>query len=163
MVQQVQALLAQVRELNVVTERHDQDFNKFGDYSVIQQSVIDLRTKVEWLGRTQASGTASGPAFGPSPAERSKCLIDPKSLKISESKFQYFIDESKQYANLMNPEIGAALEWIEYQEIAVTDATLTSKFGDKLDALNRELHGFLTAKMKGVSKNWLKSQVQGED
>ena len=130
----------------------------------MQNAVNDLRTKVSWL---QTNAGAGAPAFAASQVDNVKCLVDPKSLKINdfygdEAKFMDFVDESKQYANLMNAEIGEALEWIEWQDIEVTDATLQQKYGSKLDAINREIHGFLTAKMKGVSKNWLKSQVQGE-
>ena len=86
--QQLGALLTQVRELNRVTENHEQEFNQYADYGAMQTAGNDLRAKVIWL---NTSAGAGAPAFAASQVDKVKCLVDPKSLKIND----FYGDEAK--------------------------------------------------------------------
>ena len=100
--------------------------------------------------------------------DQNKYLINIKDVKIEnfngeESKFPDFVEDTKTYADVINPELGEALEWLDYQERTLTETAILSKIGqERLINFNRLMTGFLKVRLRGKARNWLKAQPVGE-
>ena len=151
--EQVQLLTNQVRHLNTQTDAQATRLQVMADYEQLKAELIQLKK----------SGVASGGA-----TEQGKYLINIKDVKIEnftgeESRFPDFVEDTKTYSDVINPELGEMLEWLEYQEKTMTENLVLSKVGqDKLISFNRLLSGFMKVRLKGKARNWLKAQPVGE-
>ena len=124
------------------------------DYQQIKAELINLKNQMNTgAGRTQ---------------DQNKYLINIKDVKIEnfsgeESKFPDFVEDTKTYADVINPELGETLEWLDYQERTLTEAAIVGKIGqERLLNFNRLITGFLKVRLRGKARNWLKAQPVGE-
>ena len=154
----LQSLLDQVRHLNAVADRHQASIAGMSEFSMMQSALNELRSQMSQMngGANQQNGYA-----------QTKYLVNHKDLTVEsfhgvESKFIDFVEESKTFCDVTDHAVAAALEWIEFQDVDVSESTLISRFGDKLEYINRMLSGYLKVKLKGLAKNWLNSQQTGE-
>ena len=154
----LQNLLDQVRHLNAVADRHQASIAGMSEFSMMQSALNELRSQMSQMngGANQQNGYA-----------QTKYLVNHKDLTVEsfhgvESKFIDFVEESKTFCDVTDHAVAAALEWIEFQDVDVSESTLISRFGDKLEYINRMLSGYLKVKLKGLAKNWLNSQQTGE-
>ena len=63
---------------------------------------------------------------------------------------------------MIYPELGEALEWIEFQPKGLTEATILMHVGQNLKQFNQTIVAFLKVRLRGKARVWLKSQPTGE-
>ena len=72
------------------------------------------------------------------------------------------MEDTKTYTDVIIPELGEVLEWLEYQPKNITENGILARVGHNFVNLNRTLSGFMKVRLRGKAKNWLKAQPVGE-
>ena len=151
--QQVQLLLGQVQHLNGLSDMQAQRIQGMSDYEAMKTAVIQMQEQQKQFG------------FGA--PSREKFLVDRKEVKVDnffgeEAKFGDFVEDTKMYSDVVYPELGEVLEWIEGQDKNVTEQYIRNYTGEGFEAFNRTITGFLKVRLRGKARNWLKAQPVGE-
>ena len=88
-----------------------------------------------------------------------KYLVNIKDVKIenfygAEAKFTDFVEDTKTYTDVIFPELGETLEWLEYQPKSITENTIIGRIGgDNLRNYNRTISGFMKVRLRGKARN----------
>ena len=148
---QVTLLTSQVQHLNGIADGEAQKIDAMKDYEQLKQTVIQM----------QQRGT--GPSSGQGGDDGVKYLVNIKEVKIEnfygdESKFTDFVEDTKTYTDVIIPELGEVLEWLEYQPKGITENTILAQVGHNFVNFNRTISGFLKVRLRGKARNWLKAQ-----
>ena len=151
---QVTLLTTQVQYLNNKSDEQAQDIASMHDYDQMKNTIIQMQQ-----GSTSAGGGTGGDA--------TKYLVNIKDVKIEdfygdEAKFTDFVENTKTYTDVIMPELGEILEWLEYQPKNVTENAVLNRVGSSFVNFNRTLSGFMKVRLRGKARNWLKAQPVGE-
>ena len=152
---QVTLLTQQIQHLNGTADTQAQRIATMSDYDQLKQAVMQLQ---------QSSRSGSGQGGG---AEAAKYLVNIKDVNIEnfygdESKFTDFVEDTKTYTDVIMPELGEILEWLEYQPKTITEHSILDRVGGNMQNFNRTISGFLKVRLRGKARNWLKAQPAGE-
>ena len=152
---QVTLLTSQVQHLNGLADSQAQKIASMGDYEQIKHAIIQLQQ--------QGVGSRHGQTGG----DAAKYLANIKDVKIEnfygdESKFTDFVEDTKTYTDVIIPELGEILEWLEYQPKNLSEHAVLSRVGGNFVSFNRTISGFLKVRLRGKARNWLKAQPVGE-
>ena len=152
---QVTLLTSQVQHLNGIADGQAQKIEAMNDYEQLKQTVIQM----------QQQGVGAGGGRGGE--DGAKYLVNIKEVKIDnflgdESKFTDFIEDTKTYTDVIIPELGEILEWLEYQPKNLTENAVMAHVGHNFVNFNRTLSGFMKVRLRGKARNWLKAQPVGE-
>ena len=152
---QVSLLTSHVQHLNGLADSQAQKIASMSDYEQIKNAIIQLQQHGVGSGHGQAGGDAA------------KYLVNIKDVKIEnfygdESKFTDFVEDTKTYTDVIIPELGEILEWLEYQPKNLTEHAVLSRVGGNFVNFNRTIPGFLKVRLRGKARNCLKAQPVGE-
>ena len=149
--QQLQLIMEQIRRLN---EANDAASTRLGGWEDLCAAVTSLHGRVDILGLASGGGREK--------PERKFNLIDPKELKVREfegeqKEFRNFLEDTKAYFEIVDPELGELVDWIELQPSVVRVADAEVEFGET-DRKARKLHGWLRHKFRGLARIWVKDK-----
>ena len=111
------------------------------DYDQKRNAIIQMQQ-----GSTSAGGGTRGDA--------TKYFVNMKDVKIEdfygdEAKFIDFVENTKTYTDVIMPELGEILEWLEYQPKNVTENAVLNRVGSSFVNFNRTLSGFMKVRLRG--------------
>ena len=145
--QAIISLLDQVRNLNGLVEQQRTQVTGFDQ---IRATLAELELRVADFRNI------------PTNPQSHLSRINPTDLKAkdydgNEKEFGDCLEDSQAYFEVVRPELGKLVDWLQYRPKSV-DMAEVARFWPDRDAKARQLHGWLRNTLKGLARQWLKDK-----